>query len=176
MAELPHTPRRKRPRPKNLESRYFPRSRKRQKPATQDPARFHLQETATRLLAQPCWTNKSRFFPPSKVDLNALLANPAFLSFYEEFVLALHELYMAKPILIQGQFRLSTSGPECITDSNIRARGVEPLEGLGSGDPAQQDGGHEVHTSLLRDHGPVAYSRSTRQRSVLALRQQCSLF
>ncbi|EIW55408.1 uncharacterized protein TRAVEDRAFT_153786 [Trametes versicolor FP-101664 SS1] len=101
MAELPHTPKRKRPRRKNLESRYFP-SPKRQKPAAQDSTSLHLQQTAqTYLLAQPCWTNKSRFFPPSKVDLDALLANPAFLCFYEAFVLALHELYMAKPILIQ---------------------------------------------------------------------------
>lgn len=168
MAELPHTPKRKRPRRKNLESRYFP-SPKRQKPATQDPARPHLQEAATHLLAEQCWTNKSRFFPPSKVDLNVLLANPAFLCFYEEFLLALHELYMAKPILIQGRYRVLSSVPRCITYVNGRARSVEPVEGLGGGDPAQQDGGHEVHTGLLRDHGPVAYTRSTRRRSITCL-------
>ncbi len=100
LAELLHTPKRKRSRPENLESRYFP-SPKRRNPATQDSASLHREETATHL-AQPCWTNKSRFFPPSKVDVNALLANHAFLCFYEEFVLAMHELYMAKPILIQG--------------------------------------------------------------------------
>lgn len=176
MAELPHTPKRKRPRRKNLESRYFP-SPKRQKPAAQDSTSLHLQQTAqTYLLAQPCWTNKSRFFPPSKVDLNALLANPAFLCFYEEFVLALHELYMAKPILIQGQYCVMLSVPKLITYSKIRARGVEPVEGLGSGDPAQQDSGHEVHTGLLRDHGPVAYTRSTRRRSITCLRRQCAQF
>lgn len=138
MAELPHSPKRKRPRPKNLESRYFP-SPKRQKPSAQDPTSLHrhLQEHETHLLAQPCWTNKSRFFPPSKVDLNALLANPAFLCFYEEFVLALHELYMAKPILIQGQYCVLLSVPKYVTYLNIRARRVEPVEGLGSGDPAQ---------------------------------------
>lgn len=169
MAELPHSPKRKRPCRKNLESRYFP-SPKRQKPATQNSASLHLQETAqTHLLAQPCWTNKSRFFPPSKVDLNALLANPAFLCFYEEFLLALHELYMAKPILIQGRYRVSFSVLKSTTYSNIRARGIEPVEGLGSGDPAQQDSGHEVHTGLLRDHGPVAYTRSTLRRFITCL-------
>ncbi|KAM5531116.1 hypothetical protein V8D89_015230 [Ganoderma adspersum] len=48
----------------------------------------------------------SRFFQP-KPDIDALLASPAFLLFYHEFLDAIHDLYYAKPLLIQDHVSYS---------------------------------------------------------------------
>ncbi|KAI9062160.1 hypothetical protein FKP32DRAFT_858546 [Trametes sanguinea] len=61
------------------------------------------QERRTELHEQPraSWSSKSRFFPATDIPLDELLATPAFLSFHDEFMQAMVDLYHAKPILIQ---------------------------------------------------------------------------
>lgn len=47
----------------------------------------------------PC-ASASHFFPPA--NPSALLLDPTFRIFYEDFIAAMLDLYYAKPILIQG--------------------------------------------------------------------------
>ena len=57
------------------------------------------------VLPRPC-TARSRFFPLPPLDVDALLRNPGFIAFYDDFVAVLTELYYAKPILIQGMLHV----------------------------------------------------------------------
>ncbi|KAI0324941.1 hypothetical protein GY45DRAFT_1261859 [Cubamyces sp. BRFM 1775] len=98
MEESPKTPTRNRSRRKNVVSRYFSSTTpKRQRTTTTEA----FQEHETELISSPSWRTKSKFFPAYAEDPQRLLANPAFLCFYEDCVHAMCELYEAKPILIQ---------------------------------------------------------------------------
>ncbi|KAI0349988.1 hypothetical protein OH77DRAFT_1149492 [Trametes cingulata] len=100
-SEQPRPSKRRKPNQKranNSESRYFQRP-KRTGDVIDDGVPPH--EHAAYLLAQPTWTAKSRYFPAPQVDLHTLMSDTAFLCFQEEVVRAMHELYEAKPILIQ---------------------------------------------------------------------------
>ncbi|KAI1787837.1 DNA glycosylase [Ganoderma leucocontextum] len=79
---------RKRSEGAHLESRYF-----------SVPAQGHDRP---KLETQMCSTTPttSHFFQP-KLDLDAILADPAFLLFYDDFISAMLDLYYAKPLLIQ---------------------------------------------------------------------------
>ena len=109
--DAPTTPRkRKRSQRTNLLSRYFstpPRSEKRDNTRTRhdgdvphSPPQLELNQLVPH--------TKSRFFQP-KLDLDAILADPAFLLFYHDFLAVFADLYYAKPILIQGMVSSSSS-------------------------------------------------------------------
>ncbi|KAI0665443.1 DNA glycosylase [Trametes maxima] len=92
-------PPRKRARPKYVQSPHFPSPKRHRRTPTAKAA--ESQATLADAFARPAWNARSRYFPTPHIELDALLVNPGFLCFYEEFVCAMHELYEAKPILIQ---------------------------------------------------------------------------
>lgn len=97
--DLLSTPRkRKRTQRTDLQSRYFSTSPQLQNRHRQSDA--HNPSLRPEQLQLLNHTN-SRFFQP-KLDIDTLLANPAFLLFYHDFLDAFQGLYNAKPVLIQG--------------------------------------------------------------------------
>ncbi|PIL30973.1 hypothetical protein GSI_05666 [Ganoderma sinense ZZ0214-1] len=106
--DTPSTPRKRRR--TVLQSRYFSTSpdpqNRNQHDSENTPGRSHEghhppsppypQQTHQSLV----YTN-SRFFKPKPSDLDANLTDPAFLLFYHDFLDAIHDLYYAKPLLIQ---------------------------------------------------------------------------
>ncbi|KAI0642479.1 DNA glycosylase [Trametes meyenii] len=93
------SPPRKRARPKYVQSPYFPSPKRHRRTSTAKAA--DSQAMLAEVFARPPWSARSRYFPSPHIELDALLGNPGFLCFYEEFLRAMHELYEAKPILIQ---------------------------------------------------------------------------
>lgn len=102
-ADPPQTPRRRRR--ANLESHYFsspsPSPLKNQKLRHRAFRNAHKHPNSASELSVLAGDLTSRFFS-SRIDMDALMSDPAFCSFYDEFVAAMVDLYYAKPILIQG--------------------------------------------------------------------------
>ncbi len=129
-----------------LESHYFssPSSLKRQR-----THEFDSEDIELHCFPLPA---KSRFFQNTP-DPDALLSDPAFNNFCQDFTTAFLDLYNAKPILIQGGHRhlqhLNRARHSVLSLGPRRIPRFEPLETLDRCHTPKQDSRKTVHTRLL---------------------------